>query len=319
MSKHIDDAYAKVSILLEQIHNNLSLIKPKREVLKEFLDPYIELLEQTFTEDVPIAKIKDNSNLIIHAEGEALSDDPTLKAVSRTFESTTTTLSDLLVASFDKAEPSSVKNQINLSLTGLAPGSLILGVSCRASEKMASLFADESSLDIDRKIGSIIDSFVLSTDFISEKGINPEINDAIQDPLLRDSTLLAALSITPTGRQGVSSIEFYTPNGRSSTRLTPHIRKSLRRDIRRGFSQDSTKRETFFGKVRVLNLDTSRFIITLNNGLKLRCFYPGLDNVKARRMLDRYVTVTGACIYDKLNVPRLLTLTTDPQIFENNS
>ena len=80
MSKYVDDVYARISILLGQMHNNLSMFKPQnKEAVNVVLAPYIELLESIFVNEIPIARIRDESNLIIHAEGEALSEHLALK------------------------------------------------------------------------------------------------------------------------------------------------------------------------------------------------------------------------------------------------
>lgn len=261
----------------------------------------VEIAEQHF----PLAKVLDNSDLVLHAEGPgATHSSPWLSALNWVTTTAESNIRKLAAAFFDMkgANGKSIARQIDPRLTGIAPGSLWIGI------KLDSEFAPIVGMPIDTSGPTLADEIHLLPAlirFIDDEGMRPGIDEFAPDPAMRDIGLSALLRFAPTGRRGIHTLEMVSrTEGMAS--LGQRERVVLKEALDKP-SMIASRTGSFDGEVREADLDKTRMHLRGVQGIgTLRCVVPELNADQARALLGRRVRAVGNYQVDRNGKPRLL-------------
>jgi hypothetical protein len=268
------------------------------------------LLDQLYEHDMPIARGLDNSDLLLHLEGEGLDrKNPSLSLVNGIMgdvRKQVGTMIKTLVSSLD--ETLELPREFELGLSSFARGSLYLGFTVpEPDERFATLSHDPLVSASHAALGTL--------GAVSALCEEPDGYDLIRrdfaDPKLRDAALSALGQLAPSGRRGVTSIGLGGRDlgTRSWPTLTPQTRRQVRSWLDRPVLSDEAV--TLAGRVRAIDLDLRRFDLRRIDGGNLpdlRCIYPAAFDPPARGWLDQVVRVTGR-VETFQGVARLLQVT----------
>lgn len=270
---------------------------------------YWTLLEKLFSDDMPLANLLDNSDILLHAEGPAASDTlPSLHAVNWLCQTAEKQLRALAKATFDLSEVDAGKlaNKIDLRLSGLAPGSIYAGFKVQADQ--STYLIDSSSEPIFTIVRDTISQLPDIPAFIGNEFIKSGITEAIPDSAIRDAMLNAALHLAPTGKIGIHTIELSSPlTHRPSAELSQRERVVIREALKKP-NLLSPKAGSFVGEIREIDLDAKRFHLrNVKDYGTLRCVLPNhYQEADYKAILGDMAKVTGHYETDKNGVPRLL-------------
>lgn len=320
MVTHADNVKAQVALLLENamavpesVWNTLTVAQKKQA-----LGFYVDKITALMTDEMALAKVRDTADVIVHAEGPALSSDNwSLKAVNYVGDSLNGALrgvvaDNLIKLSSGTLTSKAIRQQIDVQVTGFAPGSLFVGAKVAFPDK-SGLFGYE---DVAVVVHNAVNSLPKAGAFVMSEKISDEISDVLEDPVLRDSAIVATLMLAPTGRKGVDSISVSGAgeNGCFRAVLTPEKKSVLKKAVSAGAIGKSTGHGKIKGIVREINLDTKRFSLRSDDGFLVRCFLGGLDYSTASSMLGKEVVVEGNIQKDREGRVRLISLSASPMI-----
>lgn len=325
MVTHANNVRAQVALLINSARSVPEAVwcefTPEQQ--RQALNVYVQKIEQLISDELPLAIARDESDVIFHAEGPALKPSKyRLAAFNSVVDAVNGSILELVAGNLAKLGPSDMslrmaKQQVAIELSGLAPGSLFVGAKVTVANKAELFDKDMLREDID----SILQALPQAASFVKGEQIDSEIQDAIVDPFLRDSALIAACSIAPTGKRGVDSVTIFPKEGIgvSNVVLTPTKRQVIRQTIRQGGIGDRVASAKIEGVVREVNLDTRRFLVRSSEGILVRCFLKGLDKQKASGLLGQKVSVSGAGEKDKEGRMRFVSLESDPIILQSTT
>lgn len=264
-----------------------------------------EMLLDVIHTSLPLAKIMDESDLVLHAEGPSVKDaSPKLAA----FNWLTTTAERAIrkmsgnIFDLSSRDAKTLSNALDLRLTGLARGSLYAGFSIESPE--ADLINPEDEPVI-RSVREAVRRLPEVSEFIQDERVSPEIVDFIDDPAQRDTAMMALYRLSPTGKVGIHTVDIASPGRRAST-LSQRERVVLREELTAPTGRDR-KPGIFVGEVREIDLDAQRFHLRGVQSIgHLRCASHALNKVEAKKLLGEYVRVQGDYESNRQGVPRLM-------------
>lgn len=267
---------------------------------------YLAKLDELYAEDFQVARLLDESDLILHAEGPAVSQQmPDLRATTWLYETADRQLRELSVAPMmlpDK-ESRAIRNKIDLRMTGMAPGSIRAGF--KLMPPADDLFDGESEA-VTLAIRERMNRLTWLPDYIREGGIDRGVHELFPDPVELDTVIQVAHDLAPTGRRGIDVLEMAVP-GERPKRLSIHERNVLRAAIQRP-DLEHRKSGRFVGEIREFDLDKHRFHLRNIQGVgTLRCVLreaPGKARVK--ELIGETVRVEGDYEEDRNGRPRLM-------------
>lgn len=309
MTTWVEQLHAKASIVHDQIMAAKEMHKLSGADTSGIAATYWQLLEKLYTEDLPFARLLDTSDILLHAEGPDACDVlPTLHAVNWLCQTAEKQLKLLAKATFDlsDADASRLSKNIDLRLTGLAPGSIYAGF--RLQEPESSSLFDSETEPVFTLIKDTISRLPDIPGFIGDETISAGIREAIPDSAIRDAMLNAAMHLAPSGRIGIHTVELSSPlTHRPKAELSQRERIVIREALKRP-KLTSPKTGSFIGQIREIDLDAKRFHL---RGIKdcgtLRCILP--DHYKEsdyKAILGDMTKITGSYEEDKNGKPRLL-------------
>ena len=273
-------------------------------------DNYYKMLEELFDRDLRLAQLRDNSDLLLRAEGEAFSHDPRLQLVSAIFSNVTTQVTDLTKAILGLRLDGIIKpSVVDLGLSGIAKGSLYFGLKAQVPDKTMPLLGDADTLyDSTKTALHIIDEVAHTVEHDDEHVSLEEVSHVVADPRVRDAALLAVQRISPTGRRGIETISV---SGSKSTpaELTPSHRKAIRASLEKPVIRG--EEIEFVGQVREIDLDARRFDlrgIADEQVRDLRCAYRSVEGVNPRSLLGATVRARGLVERSGDDIPRLMSV-----------
>ena len=316
------------------VHNELQ----KMMALYERLDeptPSLEksawfaVLEKIYLQELPLAKLLDESELIVQAEGPAVSsENPRIDVVTWLCDGIQTQTRALTASALNLGKRARVVQSLQFRLTGLVPGSLYAGFSIVRDALITTvtqlaLADDESNPKKNDQSESIVDQInVLEVAKNSMQNlarvsatadrahISEELSEQISDPAQRDASLMAAFKLAPTGRNGVHSVRLHSKfAGEESHEGTLDANnRAVIQDIVRNRPLLTTSRKTghFVGQLRGLDLDKTRVDLRSIPGVgSLRCIVH-LDAATAGQVIGQWVKVTGDYEVNANDKPRLM-------------
>lgn len=301
----------RAALIHEQMERAWSLVQ--HEISRDdFLgpsNPYFKLLDRLYTEDYPLSRLLDSSDLVFHAEGPAAKDAmPTLHAVNWLIGSAEKQVRALARALFDLTMPimaRKIAQGIDLRMTGFAPGSIYAGL--RLEPDFPDLLGDPELEPVFMAVRESIRRLPIIPGFVGNEALDTGIYEAIPDPAQRDAGLTAAFHLSPTGRYGIHTVEIFSP-GEKPAELSQRERVVIRDALNRPKMRTS-QHGKFVGVVREVDLDKSRFHIRVSGIGSLRCILPDFTASRARPLLDSLVEVTGEYEVDAEDRPRLMFVT----------
>lgn len=303
MSQH-DDTIQHTRMFLENMvglalnAKSAGLDLPTDQVVESTLHKILELAEQHF----PLAKVLDSSDLVLHAEGPGAGQNmPWLSALNWVTSTAEGNIRRLAAAYFDMrgANGKAIARNIDPRLTGIAPGSLWVGIKLTEVEHVFGLEPDGPTLaDELHQLPGLIR-------FIDDEGMRPGLEEASPDPAMRDISLAALLRFAPTGRKGIHTLELATKTEGLAS-LGQRERVVLREVIEKP-SMTASRAGGFVGEIREADLDKTRIHLRGVEGIgTLRCVVAELTADQARHLLGRRVRAVGSYQVDRSGKPRML-------------
>jgi len=288
--------------------------------------PFYELLNQIYTEDLPLAKAKDDSDLLLHIEGSAVLNSPRISVVSNIFNQMKEQVRDLSKAVVGIRQDTKISiREIDLGLSGMARGSLFIGFNVPLPpEKLGHrdiLGEHDSIFKATKDALRIINMVSHSLEIGDANEITRHVAQVVEDPKIRDAALVAVRRIAPSGRQGVEKIGITSS---SDTRKPAELNAELRYQISKMLLSPVISKETIElkGTIRGIDLDAKRFELRGISDHKIqdiRCIYGEMDNIDPKTLLDQQVKVRGKIERRADEAPRLMQIenidveNTDPE------
>ncbi|QQP91548.1 hypothetical protein IGS68_10210 [Skermanella sp. TT6] len=299
------------------IHEEIAIWRMRAQELGFDFEPvygrYARLLDQIYVNEMPLAKAKDNSELLLHVEGAAVETMPRISLVSSLFNNVKDQVRNLTksIAGMLPEHRVTVAD-IDLELSGLARGSLYIGFNVplpRERKRHANLLQQEDTLfKATQNALRVINDVSHTIEIMDPVDATRQVADVIDDPKIRDAALVAVRRIAPSGRTGVSAIGVTSAiEERRPAELTP----ALRQQIGKMLVQPVVSNEfiELQGTIREIDLDAKRFELRgiANHELQdIRCIYTRVEGVEPRRLLDARVSVRGFVERRKDESPRLV-------------
>ncbi len=264
-----------------------------------------ELLMDVILNSLPLSRITDSSDLVLHAEGPSVRMEmPTLSAFNWLSSSAEKALRQLSGGLFDLQDRNakSLAKALDLRLTGMAPGSLYLGFALIDPEPDLIQTADEP---VFARLRGAMRQLPTVTNAIGDEELSREVWELLPDAAERDVTLGALLGMAPTGQRGIHSVDISSPGTPQAT-LSQRERVVLRDALKRP-SLANKRRGRFVGEVREIDLDAGRFHLRgVANIGSIRCVVRNINRQQAKELIGEFVAVSGEYESDKDGRPRLV-------------
>lgn len=259
-------------------------------------------------ESLPLARLQDNSDIIVHAEGPGASDHtPSLHAlnwINNTVEKQVRVIARSLIdlAGVSIQQARRIAGKLDIRSSGFAPGSIYAGFVIDQTKSRDLLREQDEPY-----ITSVIDAVTVLpaiSEFVLDDSVSTGINDLIPDPAIRDIQLNAALNLSPSGSYGIHTLELISKEHRGA--YSQKERLVIRDALRHSKIAYAKKQGAFIGEISALDLDKKRFHIRHRELGTIRCVISELTRHKASDLLRDQVKVSGEYEYDKSGKPRLL-------------
>jgi hypothetical protein len=257
------------------------------------LHPYREQLETLYERDMPLAKLADRSDLLLHVHGSAASaPSPRVSLLTRLLTLTRDQVTRL-AKQFGGVTTVRVPPSLDMGFVGVAEGSLFLGFSADAT--------DGGNLTRDA-----VQAIAAASWLVAHNRTIAELAETIPDPAARDMAIAAVRHLSPSGQIGVTEIDILGREIARPTSLTTETRRHAR-GIMTQRHATTNKPVSFVGTVREVDLDASRFEIRNVEGQAddVRCAHE-LEEDEVKRLMDKRVRVKGTPEYGARNTVRLL-------------
>ncbi len=264
----------------------------------------LEQIDKIARESYPLAQVMEASDIVLHAEGPGAEHGlPWLSALNWLTQTAEANFRRLFAAVLDLrgADGKTLARGVDMRLSGLAPGSLWIGL------KLMPPGADllPSDADLVRSLVGEMASLPDLARFIDDEGLRPGIEEASPDPAQRDVELAALLSLSPTGKRGIHTLEISSRDSGVAS-LSQRERVVLREALAKPDARKAIA-GSFVGQVREADLDKNRLHLRgVQDVGTLRCVLPALPTDKARHLLGSVVRVTGKYQSDHAGRPRLM-------------
>lgn len=313
-------------VKLLDIHRKAHLVHSQIESAKQILaatgqgdpnvilsdkSPYFALLQKLYEEEYPLARLIGTSDLIFHAEGPAAEETlPQLSVVSWLFNGVDKQIKTLAksVLHLSLNDERGALKALDIRLTGMAPGSIYAGFAINRLRPSLLLGTDEEETAIE-SVRDVVTSLALIPEYVTDNSVSEALATLMPDPAIRDTTLMAAYHLAPTGKNGIHTLEITSPaRATKPASLDMNDRIVLRETVvKRPMLSRRQKTGSFIGQLRGIDLDKTRVDLrNVGDGIgTLRCVLP-LTLDKARSILGKTVKVTGQYEAGPNGKPRLM-------------
>lgn len=266
--------------------------------------PFYNLLDKLYEEELPIASAVDNSDLLVKLEGPALEmNTPSLSLISSTMGEIRLQVGKLtkIIADIQGAIKSSsirIPKELDLGITALAKGSLYIGFSVQQpvvtidGETIKSILGEEDP--VYKATKEAIKNIGIVSKHVSLNHATKEISVDIPDSRIREASMVALQKIIPSGRRGIKSISL---SGKQIedvgvVSLTPACRESLSLLI--SPAKTTADLKTCEGIIREIDLDKRHFILRSDNVENdVLCYYKEDYDIDAKEWLDKKAKIQG--------------------------
>lgn len=312
MDTWVNQLHARASVIHGQISAWMSAMQSvdadgiSEETKRLALQPLYELLGKLYAEDLPIAQVRDNSDLIVHAEGPAaIGSSMQLRAVNWISAQVKRQLQLLAQAALpNNKDADKIAKKMQWNVTGIAPGSIFMGFALvRPPTKNGFEESDNHCFDA---IVKAAQALPIIPRFIQGDHVSQGLTEVLVDPAVRDAAMYAAMRLSPTDTSGLASVEISTSHGDFGT-LGQHERIVLRESLRSPLMRQ-TFHGSFVGDVREIDLDAGRIELrNVSSVGTIRCAFSSSSDT-GKQWLDRKVRVTGTYESDRSGKPRLMMI-----------
>ncbi len=295
--------------LIREIASLESYLDP--EMPSSALDELFVTLQRIYVADLPLADLRDLSDLIIRLNGDAFNERPRLQLVTSIFENVTSRVTELTKVILGRWADGRVSpSSLDLSLSGMVRGSLMFGLSADMDRKGRSpLLRESDTLVVSTK--EALDAIDLVAHLVenNENQVElEEVSERIENPRIRDAALLAVQRLAPSGRRGIETFSV-SSRGEKPARLNSEHRRAIRESLFKPVIHGDDIQ--LLGYVREIDLDAHRFDLRGIDNEQIRdvrCAYRHLPDIKGRDLLGSYVRVSGLVERTADGVPRLLSV-----------
>jgi len=211
--------------------------------------PYLDLINDLYRDECQFAQLVDDADLIVRYSGPAISLGPTMSMFTSVCRDLRSQIQGVAKAIFGLSvdEPHAAARGARLRwpsaldplLSGLAHGSLVVGVRIQSPEEDARAHLTELAGVSDSIVESVrtaVKNIATVSRHVGDRGIDEDaIQAELPDPAIRDTVLVAAAKLAPTGRKQYKSVSFYSKGDATgpARELTPASRRILNRAIDR--------------------------------------------------------------------------------------
>lgn len=305
----------KAAIIHSQLATARQLAVQNGSSADDISRPYLELLRTLYADEYPFAQLTDSSDLVARFSGPAVDvQDPTVSIVISVFADIREQIRAIAKSVVGLATDRQVRWPAHLDphLSGIAHGSLVVGVSVMRPDTpraKSQLELDGVSEQVFDSVRAAVRSLSMVAKYVGDASVAPALREAFPDPAVRDTVLVAAKRLAPTGRRGISSVSFFSSDTEQGTpvALTPRSRMAITSALQVPVQLPGTG--SFVGVLREVDLDARRFEIRGVNGIgSIRCAYSDRQDDLVRKALDARVRVDGR--YESLSSgrPRLVAV-----------
>ncbi len=301
---------------IANIINNIAEDDDSDEIVGLLCQPYFDRLERIYSQEMPLARSIETSDIVLHFEGPGVSDSPKASLISSLIIGLRNELSSLSnVIAGHRLPERKAGFDLDLELSSFAQGGLYIGY---AIGNNVGTNPDQSSLDgFDKKNNEAtyraidaINSIVSCMRYDSRSSYG-DICERVPDPRVRDAALLTVKNLCPTGRRGLDSVDLLGKHFESAgqrLRLIPKSRELVANWLNRPPSCYINK--TIKGWIREIDLDARRFELRrIDDYLiqDIRCTFPEKQDSVMAHLLDAYVEVKGSAELAD-GTPRFMTV-----------
>ena len=275
--------------------------------------PYLDLLNQLYRDEFYFAQLVDNSDLVARFEGPALSGgNPTVSVVTTLCSQLRKQIQGIAksITGLATDQRLSWPSSLDPQLSGITAGSFVVGICIpgagNGSNSHQAAFP-EMSVPLLDAVRQATKSIASVARYIREDSVDEAIERSFPDPAIRDTVMVAACKLAPSGRKGIHRLSFYAPDsvGMEATPLTPRSRRVLRRVVERPVRV--SRSGSFEGVVRAIDLDARRFEIRhVTEFGVIRCVYALEHDSLVRQILDAKVWIEGQYETRADQKPRLM-------------
>jgi hypothetical protein len=314
MKTRVDQVHARASWIHGQIATIIYGFEKKPEILAELeklgstresaLKPYYDMLNDLYADELPVATLKDTSDILVRAIGfKADHGSPWLSAVERVASDMKKNLMHLSASVLELAcrDGAKLSRDVPWVFNGYAHGSIMMGFSLRNVDNMI-LGEDMGSDSVFNALRNAAQSVAIVPSFLSNGRLSKGITEGIADPAVRDAAIIAAWRITPTSVSGIDSVEIGARNGGFGV-LSGYDRATLSNAINQPLM--SKRHGSFTGTMRIADADKHRAVLreVTPDIHSLKCIMPKSANLK--HLFNEQVRVTGDYEVDKDGKPSL--------------
>lgn len=305
MGTWVEQVHGRAGVLLDQMLAWQTAQAQAQVDISGAIAQLRKKLESIYIEEMPLAKILDTSDLVLHAEGpSASSDAPGLHAFNWLCGAAEKQIRTLAKSIFDLSDINSklFAKRLDLRFSGFAPGSIYAGFSL---SPINSILDSDEPEQIYERLRYAIRQLPTIPEFIGDEKISEGISELMPDPALRDASLEALFKLSPTGRAGIHTIDISSPDANKNA-LTNRDRVVLREALLKPMTK-AKRFGRFVGEVRAIDLDSSRIMLRSVDAVgALRCVIPEDNGDMGKSILGQWVCIEGEYESDASDRPRLL-------------
>lgn len=268
------------------------------EEAERSIAPELELAQSIALRDLTYDDLVERSGMVVRATGKALVDGAaSISVVDRLFQVSNKWLR--VIASEIEGTP--WPKGLSMSLAGVAPGSFCFGI------RPPAVLEDADTMIGGRETGweSMADKAMNIAALVCAAWVREGedgVRRTVEDPAVRDATLLMLHALSPSARGRVDSLGIDRRGIRSLRPLSREDRARLKEAIKKIYAP---KRGSFIGVVREVDLDAKRFELRKVKDIgAIRCMVADEDALAG--LLGKYVAVFGLYEEDKQGRPRLM-------------
>ena len=281
----------------------------------EITQPYMELLDNLYSDEFVFAKLVDTSDLVTRFTGPAVSEiDPTVTTITSLCNTLRNQVRGVAKSIVGLSDFENMKwpSKLDPHLSG-PQGRLVVGISIRPPDQgwgKGQLEVPGVSYEIVESVRAAVRSIATVARHVHEDYIDSSaIQSDFPDPAIRDTVMVAASKLAPSGRKGIESVAFYgpEPTGTEAPPLTVRSRKALTQFLDRPVHVSG--QGSFEGIVRATDLDARRFEIREVKDIgAVRCIYEPDQKKSVKNVLNRRVRVAGSYETMENQKPRLIAV-----------